>query len=214
MGEHTLQRWIIELLRPLIERWFAHLGKPRFVGADQFIYYRQYDATSVVAPDVYVMPGVKPGTTVPSWKIWETGIVPSFALEVVSADDPYKDYVEVQERYRELGARELLIFDPFSERSADRVRWQRWRRSEKRGFALVESTNADRIQSRVLGCWLRVVGEGAEARLRLATGPTGDEIFPTGEEAARNEASAARAAEEAALRRIAELEALLAEKSR
>lgn len=214
MGEHTLQRWIVELLRPLIERWFAHLGKPRFVGADQFIYYRQHDATSVVAPDVYVMPGVKPGVLVPSWKVWETGTVPSFALEVVSSDDPHKDYVEVQERYRDLGARELVIFDPFCDKSPDRVRWQRWRRSEKRGFALVESTNADRLQSRALGCWLRVLGEGSEARLRLATGPNGEELFPTADEAARADADVERAEKEAALRRVAELEALLAARSR
>jgi Uma2 family endonuclease len=228
MGEHSLQRWIVELLRPLIERWYAHLGKARFVGADQFIYYRQHDPGSVVSPDVYVLPGVKPGASVPSWKVWETGSVPSFALEVVSPTDPFKDYVEVQQRYRELGAGEVVVFDPHWEKGADRVRFQRWRRTERRGFALVESTNADRIRSRVLGCWLRVVGEGEEARLRIGSGPTGDELFPTAEEAAlsaqaaeraekeaeRAEKEAERAEKEAALRRVAELEALLAAKSR
>jgi hypothetical protein len=59
----------------------------------------------------------------------------------------------------------------------------------------------------VLGCFLRVVGEGNQARLRLGTGPTGDDLFPT-------EAEAERAAKEEALRQVAELQALLARQSR
>lgn len=226
MGEDSLQRWIVELLRPLLERWYAEQGKPRFVGADQFIYYQQHDPAKVIAPDVYVLPGVRPGERVRSWKVWETGIVPSFALEVVSSEDPYKDYAEVQPRYQELGVREVVIFDPDFARSTDRVRWQRWRRLEKRGLVQVETTNADRVYSRVLGCWLRVLGEGAEARLRLGTGPTGDELFPTAaeaeraakevertaKEAAQASAEAAQATAEAALRRVAELEELLAKR--
>src|SRR5262249_38033266 len=130
---------------------------------------------------------------------------PSVAIEVVSQDKPYKDYVEAPERYRDLGVKELVIFDPDWERSADRVRWQRYRKLKRRGFVRVEVTNEDRIHSRVLGCWLRVVGEGTSARVRLATGPSGDELFPTALEAER-------AAKEEALQRIAVLEALLAER--
>lgn len=203
MGEDSLRTWIVELLRPLIERWLAERGRPTFVGADQFIYYKQFDPSKVVAPDVYVLPGVAPGKRVRSWKVWKTEVVPSFAVEVVSSDEPYKDYVDAPERYRELGVKELVIFDPDWEKSRDRVRWQRWRKLRSRGFVRVETTNADRMYTRVLGCWLRVVGEGEDARIRLATGPEGDELFPTAEEAER-------AAKEAALQRIAELEAKLA----
>ncbi|WP_438015359.1 Uma2 family endonuclease [Sorangium sp. So ce315] len=224
VGEDSLQTWIVELLRPLIERWYSELGRPRFVGADQFIYYQQFDPSKVVAPDVYVLPGVAPGRRVRSWKVWETGIAPSFALEVVSSEDPYKDYVDAPERYRELGVRELVIFDPDWERGRDRVRWQRYRKLKTRGFVRVETTNADRIYARVLGCWLRVLGAGEQARLRLATGPEGEALFPTAAEAERaakeaeraaKEAERAakeaeRAAKEAALSRIAELEAQIA----
>src|SRR5262245_50673705 len=63
-----------------------------FVGADQFIYYKRYHPAKVVAPDVYDLPGVPPGGRVRSWKVWKTGIVPNFAIEVVSSSDPYKDY--------------------------------------------------------------------------------------------------------------------------
>jgi hypothetical protein len=218
VGEDSLQTFILEVLRPLVERWYADLGKPTFVGADQFIYYKQFDPKKVVAPDVYVMPGVQPGTRIPSWKTWMTGVVPSFALEVVSLKDPEKDYREAPGRYQELGVDELIIFDPDFDKGEDRIRFQRYRKL-KRGFARVEWTNADRIRSRVLGCFLRVVGEGGAARLRLGTGPTGDDLFPTEaevERAAKEEAlrreQAERAAKEEALQKIAELEARLAGK--
>src|SRR6185437_6855223 len=99
LGEDTLQTFILELLRPLVERWLQLKGKPAFVGADQFIYYEQFNPRKVVAPDVYVLPGVRPGRRIRSWKTWETGIVPSFALEVVASIDAEKDYREAPERY-------------------------------------------------------------------------------------------------------------------
>jgi hypothetical protein len=203
VGQDTLQMLILEVLRPLVERWYALSGKPAFVGEDQFIYYKQHNAQKVVAPDLYVLPGVRPGRRIKSWKVWKTGVVPSFALEVVASDDPDKDYVEVIDRYAEMGVGELVLYDPDHERSDERVRWQRYRRLKTRGLTLVESSNGDRLRSRVLGCFLRAVGSGDDARLRLGTGPTGDDLVPT-------EAEAERAAKEQALRRVAELEALVA----
>lgn len=227
VGQDSLQVAIIELLRPLIERWYGMVGKPTFVGADQFIYYKQFDPHSVVAPDIYVLPGVEPGIRVKSWKVWETGIVPSFALEVVASKDPEKDYREAVTRYDELGVPELVVFDPDYKRHRDRVRWQRYRKL-KRGFAQVEISNEDRMRSHVLGCFLRVVGRGAGQRVRLATGAAGDDLVPTQaeqERAAKKAALAAKkvalaakksalAAKEAALARVAELEAQLAKKGR
>src|SRR5262249_20463537 len=93
VGEDLLQRWIAELLRPLVERWFRHRGVRALVGADQFIYYRQHAPNQRVSPDVYVLPGVRPDTRVTAWKTWEKGIVPSFGLEIVSKNWE-KDYVE------------------------------------------------------------------------------------------------------------------------
>lgn len=96
VGEELLQRWIAELLRPLLEAWLNTRGE-HLVGADQFIYYEQYNPQKRYAPDVYVLPGVSPATRVRSWKTWQTGIVPSFALEVVSTDWE-KDYADAPER--------------------------------------------------------------------------------------------------------------------
>jgi Uma2 family endonuclease len=199
VGEDSLHTLICELLRPLVERWLVSIGKPAFVGADQFIYYKQFDPHKVIAPDVYVLPGVRRGRRVKSWKTWKTGIAPSFALEVTASDNAEKDYRDAPDRYAELGVDELCIFDVDYELGEDRVRFQRFRNLRKRGFTRVERTNADRIRSRVLGCFLRVVGEGDEARLRLATGGSGDVLFPTAEEAERAEKEAERAAKQEAM---------------
>jgi hypothetical protein len=202
VGEDIVQRWIMELLRPLVERWLVQRGELAFVGADQFIYYEQFNSTARVAPDVYVLPGIEPDRHVPIWKIWESGVAPSFALEIVSRSRR-KDYEESPNRHAAAGTQELVIFDPWPTRRSRGlgIRWQVFRRQSET-FARVEATNADRTASQVLGCWLRSVGTGTTQRIRLAVGDGGDELFPTAEEAAV-------ADKEAALQRVAELEALL-----
>jgi hypothetical protein len=196
MGEDLLQCWIVELLRPLVERWLRQRGVRALVGADQFIYYERHNPLLRVAPDVYVLPGVRADTRVPSWKTWEKGIVPSFALEIVSKNWE-KDYIDAPERYRDMGVPELLVFDPAPERHTDRVTWQLFRRVRRRPLALVERSDGDRVRSRALGCFLRVVGAGDAVRLRIGAGPRGDDLFPTPEEA-EQAALAARDAERAA----------------
>ena len=214
VGEDIVQRWIVELLRPLVERWLAQRGEPCFVGADQFIYFEQFNPRRYVAPDVYVLPGVAADTPVRSWKVWETGVVPSFALEVVSSDWQ-KDYREAPGEHELLGTRELVIFDPRFEERREGRRFQRYVRSGDR-LELAEHGNLPLLYSEVLGVWLRAVGEGSRLRLRLAESRDSAILFPTAEEAERRAKEAERQAKEAerqakeaALERIAELEAEL-----
>jgi Uma2 family endonuclease len=206
VGESMLQRWIVELLRPLLEWWLnVHCRRKAFVGADQFIYWRQHDAHARVAPDVYVLPGVAPHTAVRTWKIWSDRVVPSFALEVAS-DDWEKDYYEAPQRYDELGVGELVIFDPFFEQRPEGMRWHIYRRVGKRDLVRVEATNGDRVRSRSLRCWLRAVGERESLRLRVAEGPSGEAIVPTPEERERAEKERERTEKETALARLAAVE--------
>jgi Uma2 family endonuclease len=204
VGESSLQRFIVELLRPMIERWLADRGEPTFVGADQFVYYEQFDPKQCVSPDIYVMPGVPPQKAVGCWKAWEPNSRPSLAIEVVSTAKR-KDYAGCPPRYDALGIPELIVFDP--EPKASGVLFQVFRRMPRRGLVRVEATNGDRVRSRVLGCWLRAVGEGEAMRLVLATGPRGEHLVPTLEERVEAE-HAAREAERAARERV---EAELAE---
>jgi hypothetical protein len=191
MGDPTLQTLISVLLLPLITKWLASKGKPTFVGMNQFFYWKQFDASECVAPDVYVLPGASLTPRVGAWKVWQQGLVPTFALEVVSQDVD-KDYLGSPPKYDRLGIEELVVFDPDFALSEDRVQWQVFRRVKKRGLVRVEATNDDRLRSRVLGCFLRVVGSGDEMRLRLGTGANGDTLVPTDEEA-RAQAEAERA---------------------
>jgi Uma2 family endonuclease len=212
MGESSLQRFISEQLRPEVEELLGEQRGPTFVGADQYIGWDPDDGEKVLVPDVYILPGVEPGADFEFWKVWQTGIVPSFALEIVSTRKK-KDYVTVPPLYGELGVEELVIFDP---RSLSRARFQVYRHVERRGFVRVEATDADRVRSRVLGCWLRVVGEGRTQRLRLlAFDPSGDALRPTARERteahAAAEASKTAQAEARAAQAEAEIERLRAE---
>jgi Uma2 family endonuclease len=194
MGEGSLQRFISELLRMLVERWLEAQGKPTFVGADQYFYWEQYNPRECVAPDVYVLPGVASGAAMGAWKVWETGCVPSFALEVVSQDVD-KDYLTSPAKYGRLGVEELVVFDPDYALSPTRSRFQVFRKS-KRGLLRVEATNADRVKSKILGCHLRAVGVGDNRRVRIGTGFNGETLLPTDAEA-REQAEADREQAEA-----------------
>lgn len=212
VGEEMLQRWIAEVLRPLLERFLNRPGveAPSFVGADQFIYYRQYDPHRRFAPDVYVLPGVAPDTRVRSWKTWEMGAAPSFALEVVSTDWE-KDYREAPERCGEAGVQELVVFDPsWADRpGAVGARWQVYRRRKGGIFERIERHDGDRVRCASIGAWLRAVSFGDRTRLRIGTGDQGDVLFLTEAEAERAEKEAERAEKEAALARLKILEAEL-----
>jgi len=230
VGEHEIQRYILELLRPLVERYLRERGIFAHVGADQYIYWRQFDPQACVAPDLYILPGVTQDIAIGVWKIWEQGIVPDFVLEIVGTN-PQKDYDESPRVYAELGVEELVVFDPFP--GKDRHSFAVYRRKAGR-LRQIETTNADRVHSAQLGCFVRRTGERAALRVRLGRGETGDELFPTeaeAERAAKEQERAAkeqervakeqeraakeqeRAAKEAALRRIAELEAELKRRS-
>ncbi|MDC0741290.1 Uma2 family endonuclease [Polyangium mundeleinium] len=186
MGESALQTLIIELFRPLLARFLASQGIRAFVGSDQFIYWVQYAPTVTVAPDLYVLPGVDPESAPKCWKVWETGIVPSFALEVM-AEENQKDQEQSPRRYDELGVKELVVFDPHADEFPDRIRFSVYRRNARGKLVQVEVTDADRVRSTVLGCFVRVVGTGAAQRLRVGLGPSGDELLPTEAELAEQE---------------------------
>jgi Uma2 family endonuclease len=212
MGEGLGHRKTAELLRILLDLFLAHQRKVACVGANQFIYWVQGDPKKTVAPDVYVLPGVPADTDIDCWKVWETGIVPSVVVEVVSRSVK-KDYVDAIERYRELGVLEVIVFDGKATKSSPRrVRWQIFRRIKGQGLVRVEVSNEDRVQSRQLGCWLRMVGKGSSLCLRVGLGPKGDELLPTEAEAeakARAQVEAkAREAEAEAARLRKELEEL------
>jgi len=208
MGESILQALISELLRPLLARFLRERGERAFVGADQFFYYDEGDISRRIAPDVYVIPGIEGPREERVWRCWELDAPPSFALEIVGRDVA-KDYEDVLIDYKAIGVRELVVFDPdWTARSRTRVRWQVWRRLKKRGLVCVLRSNEDRVESSALRCWLRLVGEGGDRRVRLAIGEQGATLVPTDDERAERERERAERASEQAERERAMREAL------
>lgn len=179
MGRDALQISIVELLRPLIARFLAHRGVKAFVGANQFIYWVQYAPTISVAPDIYVMPGLSPDLRPPLWKLWEAGVVPNFALQVMPEETTAKDWVLPPRRHSELGVREFIIFDPHASQRPDPMRFFVYRRKGRGELRLAETSNGDRVRSSQLGAYIRAVGADNDPRLRIGTGPKGKILFPT-----------------------------------
>ncbi|MBI4954573.1 MAG: Uma2 family endonuclease, partial [Myxococcales bacterium] len=195
MGEGELQQLIDESLRPELARFLASLHRVAHVGSNTFIYYRQFDSSKRIAPDIYVLPNVAQSSIARSWKLWELPAPPSFALEVVSLDVD-KDYVEAPDIHGRIGTKELVVFDPECGSDRERVLWQVFRPTRGGTFRLVERTGADRVRCRELGAFLRVVGAGATLRARVATGPRGDALFPTEAETEHAEKERERAEKE------------------
>jgi hypothetical protein len=171
------------------------------VGSEQFIYWDPTDPKQCCAPDLFVRLG-SPHTLVDSWKVWERG-APELVVEITSASDAAEAPWETKlARFRRLGAREIVRFDPEDHERPIRI----WDAVD--GDA-VERDPADPTFRRceTLGVFF-VVHEDVEIgpMLRLARDPEGRDLLPTQAEARQHEA-------EAAARRIAGLEAELAKRS-
>ncbi len=194
MGEHETQFHIAHLLVPLLKAVLAAQGRVARVAGNQFWYFAKGQPQRCRAPDVYVVDGVaasEPDRA--SWFTWE-GHHPAFALEVVSAKWQ-KDYDDAPGDYEAMRADEVIVFDPGARpRSQRRVRWQVFRRVRGRGLVPVFAGGGDRVESRALGAWVRLVDDAGHPRLRVATGPHGDELLPTDAERADAERARAEAA--------------------
>ena len=198
MAENSFELGNRVLLLPLVRRFLAHRGQHPWVGSNQFLYWRQFDPSCAVAPDLYVVPGLPPDAEPPALKLWELGPrgTPSFALEIVSRDTK-KDYQDSPRRYQHLGVRELVIYHhDFAPRRRE-FRFQVYRRGPRGRLLRVVTSNDDRVESQVLGCHLREVQTPTSPRLRIGVGPHGDELFPTDTEAAEAERDTVRAERDA-----------------
>lgn len=161
------------------------------IGSEQFVYWNGREPRRCCSPDVFVKLGT-PDSTFDSWKTWERG-TPELVVEIVSpADRERWSWDQKFERFHELGAREIVKFDPDAPEGA---RLRVWDRIDD---DLVERVvEADTSACLTLGLWwVTRPAEGRAASLRLARDPGGEDLLP--------------APAEASLRRVAELEAELA----
>jgi Uma2 family endonuclease len=83
-----------------------------YVSANSFVYYEEGNKAAVVAPDLYVVFGVRKRKR-DNYKVWqEGGITPQFVLEITSATTQDVDQETKPETYRSLGVREYFQYDP------------------------------------------------------------------------------------------------------
>jgi hypothetical protein len=113
VGESTEQGIIVRLLLAALAELARERGWARsLVAGDQFFAWVEAHPLVRVSPDVYVLDDPPPPPYPAMWQTWRPGHAPPrFAVEVVS-DDWKKDYRDAPRKYDQLGARELVIFDP------------------------------------------------------------------------------------------------------
>jgi Uma2 family endonuclease len=179
-----------------------------FVGSDQFVYWDPTNPRACLAPDVLVRIG-GPLELLPSFKVWLHG-APHLAVEIVSpADSRDRDWQDKLERYRRAGIGEIVRFDP--DDAADPLRLWDFLEGD-----LVERDRSDPAAFRcdALGAYWVLVSDAILGPMpRLARHPSGLELWPTPEEAEQASVKRERAAKEAALARVAELERKLGSRS-
>jgi Uma2 family endonuclease len=176
-----------------LEDWFA--ADPNvYVSGNLLVFYREGDKRVHVAPDVFVVRGVRKALR-PNYLLWEERPL-DLVIELTSKTTMMED---IEEKYNlyvgELGVKEYFLFDP-QEEYLD-PSFQGYRRGKK-GFVPIKPV-AGRMLSKVLGLHLERVGD----QLRLWD-PATETHLPTRSESAAAEAE--RAAAEAARADLAENE--------
>jgi Uma2 family endonuclease len=189
MGESVEQTEIIRILLSSLGQLASERGwKNAFWAGDNFFAWIREEPLVRVSPDVYLLDDPPPP---PRPKMWQTWLPdhkpPRWAVEIVS-EDWKKDYEDAPLKYAQLGARELVIFDPeaalLPERRGPRVPLQVYRRDPDGAFLRVYSGEGP-ARTDELGAFLVVQRDGAATRLRLARDPAGTDLVPTAEERVR-----------------------------
>jgi Uma2 family endonuclease len=196
MPESNAHRDIVDLLRLLLLAFIARTGRHALAVANLACRWNAAKRSVGVDPDIALIEPAPPeGDKVESLLTWKPGHVPPrFAIEVVSASNPLKDYSAAPAKYARLGTRELVIFDPA--RLGPKVRGgphvlQVWRRDEP-GARMVRVYAGDGPAfSEELGAWLVPT---PQPRLRIADDPEGRSLWLT---EAEEQAAARQLAEEA-----------------
>ncbi|HSS52344.1 MAG TPA: Uma2 family endonuclease [Thermoanaerobaculia bacterium] len=175
-----------------------------YVGGDLFLYYRQGDPRSVVAPDVFFVRGVPSGVR-KTFKLWEEGVPPCFIVEVTSESTRDEDLRKKKALYEQLGVEEYFLHDPEGDYLSPQL--QGFRLFNDR-YTPIRPKLDGSLESRTTGLTLRIEG----TNLRLIDTATGERLLwvaemdfarQAAEERARTAEGRARTAEERAEREAA-----------
>jgi Uma2 family endonuclease len=208
MPESNAHRDIVDLLRLILIAFIARTARSALAAANLACRWNVAKRSVGVDPDIALIEPAPPeGDQVESLLTWKPGHVPPrFAVEVVSASNPNKDYAVAPAKYARLGTRELVIFDPTL--LGPKVRGgpyvlQVWRRDEQRARMVRVYAGNGPAFSEELGAWLVPTPQPRDVRqslprLRIADDPEGRSLWLTEAE----EQAAARQQAEQATRRV------------
>lgn len=211
MPEATNHRDITDLLKLILLAFAAKNRLNALVAANLACRWDRDNPSFGVDPDIALIEPAPPGAgALSSLRTWVEGHVPPrFAVEVVSATNPNKDYEAAPAKYGALGAGELVIFDPqcFGPAGTDGPHvLQVWRRTGDRPAMVRVYAGDGPAFSTQLNAWLVPVPEG---KLRIADDERGRSLWPTEAEteaeARKHEADARRQAEDTLRRAIADV---------
>jgi Uma2 family endonuclease len=208
-------------LQSIFLAWKARTGREGLlIGCELAFRWDESHPKVGVDPDVYVVEEPPRGADgdIRRVRTWEKGNRPPLlAIEIVSRSRPQKDYTHSPEKHDLLGTNELWVFDPeMYGHSKDQppVSLQIFQRETNAELVQTYGGNGP-VYSEVVAAWVSVV----DAELIISNDREGTERWLTLEEEAsqRADAEARRADDERlekekALARVAELEALLAQR--
>ena len=215
-------------LKSMLRGWAARSGRDLLIGCELAFRWDEQERGVGADPDVYVveMPPRDVDGDIRSVRTWEEGnYPPMLAAEIVSRSRPQKDYSQSPAKHDFLGTYELWVFDPElygHSNEQPSVRLQVYQRETNARLAKVYVGDGP-FYSDAIEAWVSVIDD----ELVISNDAAGRDRWPTLEEEQckradeerkradeeRKRADEERTAKEAALARVAELEALLARRS-
>ena len=150
---------LVAYLVALLTAWAGRTGQDILVARNLAVRWIESHPRVGIDPDVALIDPAPPNPKqLRSLKLWEPGChAPRLAIEVVSENHPYKDYVVLPERYSAMGVGELWVLDPGGfgpRRLGGPTLIQQWVRDA--GGTLVRSHSGDGpVYSEAVEGWLR-----------------------------------------------------------
>ena len=213
MPESVVHDEAVELLKALLAFWAksATSASQAFVARNLAVRWDEHHPKVGVDPDICVVQPAPPDAAdLTSVRTWLPGhAAPRLAIEVVSENNPRKDYAIAPDKYAASGVSELWIFDPLLAGPSTHGgphRFQIWSRESDGDFTRIYA-GAGPAFSPMMSAWLVAVDEGR--RVRIADDEASTRFWTTAEENERAAKESERAQKESALARVAELEARL-----
>jgi Uma2 family endonuclease len=184
LAETDLHRIVMTSTRETLEIRYAD-GPNVYVSGNLLLYYVPHNKRRRIAPDVFVVKGVKKRKR-DNYLLWEEGKAPDAAIEITSSSTCKEDMTTKFKLYRDvLKVREYFLFDPRGDYLKPTLQGYRL----SRGDYVSISPIAKRLPSNVLGLHL----ERSGTDLRFFDPETGEWLPTLQEQAQRERAGGLRA---------------------